>query len=170
MKTPRTTRDGAMSDLYDQDLLLWSEQQADLLRRRAAGEITNDADLDWLNIAEEIEAVGASQRRELRSRLIRLLQHLLKWRYQPELPCRSWRATIKAQRADIDDLLAQSPSLRRALSDLLTVAYHRARDEALEETGLLNLPELSPFTMEDVLGGELRDEYCEGVQPRHGLP
>ncbi len=147
-----------MSDLYDQDLLLWSEQQAQLLRRRAAGDITNDADVDWLNIAEEIEAVGASQRRELRSRLIRLMQHLLKWNYQPELRSRSWRATIKAQRDDIEDLLAQSPSLRRTLPDVLPVAYRRARDEALEETGLLKLPELSPFTLEDVLGGELRDE------------
>jgi hypothetical protein len=68
-------------DRYDRDVLLWSERQANLLRRRAAGEIANDADLDWLNIAEEIEAVGVSQRRELRSRLIRLLQHLLKWKY-----------------------------------------------------------------------------------------
>ncbi len=144
-----------MGDLYDQDLLLWSEQQAGLLRRRAAGEITNDADMDWLNIAEEIEAVG---RRELRSRLIRLLQHLLKWKYQPELRSRSWRTTIKAQRDDIEDLLAQSPSLRRTLPDVLPAAYRRARDEALEETGLLKLPELSPFTLEHVLGGELRGE------------
>jgi len=118
-----------MSDLYDEDQLLWSERQAELLRRRAAGEITNDADVGWLNIAEEVEAVGASQRREVRSRMIRLLQHLLKWRYQPELRCRSWRAAIKAQRAEIDDLLAQSPTLRRALTDLLPAAYHRARGE-----------------------------------------
>jgi len=50
-----------MSDLYDQDMLLWSEQQAELLRPRAAGEISNDADVDWLSIAEEIEAVEAGR-------------------------------------------------------------------------------------------------------------
>ena len=49
-----------MSD-YDSDILIWSERQADLLRRRAAGELVNDAALDWPNIAEEIEDVGRSQ-------------------------------------------------------------------------------------------------------------
>ena len=52
-----------MSDLYDTDFLLWSERQADLLRRRAAGELVNDAEFDWLNVAEEIEDVGRSQLR-----------------------------------------------------------------------------------------------------------
>jgi hypothetical protein len=74
----------AMSDLYDVDFILWTEQQATLLRRRAAGELVNDAELDWQNLAQEIEAVGGNTRRELRHRLARLLQHLLKWHYQPE--------------------------------------------------------------------------------------
>ncbi len=43
-----------MSDLYDADIVTWSERQADLLRRRAAGELVNDAEMDWSNIAEEI--------------------------------------------------------------------------------------------------------------------
>ena len=51
----------AMADLYEDDILLWSERQAELLRRRAAGELVNDAELDWPNIAEEIEDVGKSQ-------------------------------------------------------------------------------------------------------------
>jgi hypothetical protein len=50
-----------MSDLYDDDILLWSERQAALLRRRAANE------LDWENIAEEIEDVGCSELRSCRS-------------------------------------------------------------------------------------------------------
>ena len=54
-----------MSDLYDADILQWSEHQAALLRRRAAGELVNEADLDWPNIAEEIESLGKSQSREL---------------------------------------------------------------------------------------------------------
>ena len=73
-----------MSDLYDEDFTIWTERQAALLRRRAAGELVNDAELDWRNIAEEIESLGGNARRELRSRLARLLQHLLKWHYQPE--------------------------------------------------------------------------------------
>src|SRR5262245_32330424 len=43
---------------YDTDILLWSEHQAELLRRHAAGERVNDAALDWPNIVEEIEGEG----------------------------------------------------------------------------------------------------------------
>jgi hypothetical protein len=140
-----------MSDLYDEDFVLWTKQQATLLRRRAAGDLINDAELDWLNLAEEIEAVGGNTRRELRHRLTRLLQHLLKWHYQPELRSRSWRATIRTQRQEIADLLADNPSLRPRLPEFLAATYPRARTEALEETGLLSLPEESPFTLEQTL-------------------
>jgi len=50
-----------MNDLYDEDIVLWSERQGELLRRRAAGELVNEAELDWPNIAEEIESVGNEQ-------------------------------------------------------------------------------------------------------------
>ena len=114
--------------------------------------------LDWLNIAEEIESVGGNTRRELRNRLIRLLQHLLKWHYQPELRSRSWRATIRTQRQQIEDLLAENPSLRARLPELFSAAYHRARVAALDETGLLDLPKASPFTVEQALGDELPEQ------------
>jgi hypothetical protein len=146
-----TTPEGRMSD-YDTDLLIWSERQAALLRRRAAGELVNDAEIDWSNVAEEIASVGRSERRELRNRLARLLQHLLKWRYQPDHRSRSWRATIATQRREIEALLADSPSLRATLPDVLAVAYRAARDDAITETGLLDLPEASPFTVEQTLG------------------
>ena len=146
-----------MSD-YDTDLLTWSERQAALLRRRAAGELVNDAEIDWPNVAEEIESVGRSERRELRNRLARLLQHLLKWQYQPEHRSRSWRATITTQRREIEALLADSPSLRATLPDVLAVAYRAARDDAITETALLNLPEASPFTVEQALGEPLADD------------
>jgi hypothetical protein len=103
-----------MSD-YDIDLSQWAEQQAALLRRRAAGELVNDADLDWENIAEEIEAVGGNTRRELRNRLTRLLQNFLKWHYQPEYRSRSWRSAIRTQRQEIEDLLADNPHLKAKL-------------------------------------------------------
>ena len=144
-----------MSDVYDEDFVLWTEQQAKLLRRRAAGELVNDIELDWLNLAEEIEAVGGNTRRELRNRLARLLQHLLKWQFQPELRSRSWRATIRTQRQEIEDLLADNPSLRPKLSEFLAAAYPRALAATLDETGLLNLPQTSPFTIEQTLAGTL---------------
>lgn len=147
-----------MSDLYDEDFTIWTERQAALLRRRAAGELVNDAELDWRNIAEEIESLGGNARRELRSRLARLLQHLLKWHYQPEHRSRGWRSTIRTQRQEIEDLLADNPSLRSKLPELLPVAYQRGRTEALEETGLLDLPPASPFTVEQALGDPLSDD------------
>jgi hypothetical protein len=147
-----------MSDLYDEDFTLWTERQAALLRRRAAGELVNDADLDWQNIAEEIEAVGGNTRRELRNRLARLLQHLLKWHYQSERRSRSWRSTIWTQRQEIEDLLADNPSLRGKLPELFLVAYQRARTAALDETGLLDLPLVAPFSIEQALRDPLADD------------
>ena len=147
-----------MSGLYDEDFTLWTEQQASLLRRRAAGELVKDAELDWQNIAEEIESVGANTRRELRNRLVRLLRHLLKWHYQPEHRSRSWRSDIRTQRQEIEDLLAENPSLRGKLPELFLAAYTRARTSALEETGLLDLQRTSPFTMEQALGDPLMDD------------
>ena len=147
-----------MSDLYDEDFTLWTEQQAALLRRRAAGELVNDADLDWQNIAEEIESMGGNTRRELRNRLARLLRHLLKWHYQPEHRSRSWRSTIRTQRQEIEDLLADNPSLRSKLSALFLAAWPRARADALDETGLLDLPQSSPFTIEQALGAALTND------------
>jgi hypothetical protein len=144
-----------MSDLYDTDILLWSERQAELLRRLAEGEQIDTDDLDWTNLAEEIEAVGISQRRELSNRMVRLLHHLLKYHYQPELRSRSWRSTIRTQRREIGDLLADSPSLRPTLAAALVRAYPNARQDALDETGLLDLPVDLPFTIEQVLEAEL---------------
>ena len=146
-----------MSD-YETDFLTWSERQAGLLRRRAAGELVNEAEIDWQNIAEEIEAVAGNTRRELRNRLARLLQHLLKWHYQPEHRSRSGRSTIRTQRQEIEDLLADNPSLQSKLLDLFLAAYPRARADALEETGLLDLPQEPPFTIEQALRDLLPDD------------
>jgi hypothetical protein len=66
-----------MSD-YDSDIALWSEHQADLLRRQAAGQLVNDADLDWPNIAEEIKVLGRSERSSLRSRITTIIEHLMR--------------------------------------------------------------------------------------------
>ncbi len=133
------------SGLYDQDFVAWTEQQAALLR-------ANDLSaIDREHLAEEIESVGASERREMRRRLARLLQHLLKWRYQPDLRSRRWAATITAQRDELATIFDDSPSLRARLPDVLSGAYELGRGWALEETGLLRLPETCPWTAEQVV-------------------
>ena len=82
-----------MSDLYEDDILLWSERQAELLRRRAAGDLVNEAELDWPNLAEEIEDVGRSQLHSVELLLVQALRHILKakaWPLSCDVP--SWRA------------------------------------------------------------------------------
>ena len=116
MAEPRT--------LYDTDILIWSEQQAALLRRVAAGERVNSDDLDWLNIAEELEGASRSQRAELRHRVKRLLQHLLKWHFQPDQRSRSWRSMILTQRDEIAALLG-AHSAEEAPERLIAAALAR---------------------------------------------
>src|SRR5580692_10583678 len=104
-----------MGDRYDEDIVLWSERQSELLRRRAAGELVNDAELDWPNIAEEIEAVGRAEQDQLTNRLAILLAHLLKLRFQPDLRGNSWRLTILEQRRRAERIVSRNPSLRPRL-------------------------------------------------------
>jgi Domain of unknown function DUF29 len=135
---------GAVS--YDDDLYAWTKEQADLLRQRAANEI------DWDNLAEEIEAVGRSERREIRSRLEILLIHLLKWRYQPEWRSNSWRASISEARRRIEDVLADNPSLSVFPGESLAGAYRLATfSETIRRLELYRLPDICPWTIHQVL-------------------
>jgi hypothetical protein len=98
--------------LYERDELAWSLTQARALRERQA-----DA-LDWDNLAEEIEDLGKSLVRELRSRLGVLVAHVIKLHVQPERYSTSWRGTILEQQRQIRMLLDDAPSLRSRLPDL----------------------------------------------------
>ncbi len=133
---------------YDIDVFEWTKEQADALRRRASNE------LDWDNLAEEIEALGVSNRHQIKSRLEILILHLLKWRYQPEWRCGSWRGSILEARHRLEMLLEESPSLRRLPDEYLPRAYPWARRKALAETGLDALPETCPWTIEQILDGD----------------
>jgi hypothetical protein len=98
-----------MSD-YDTDAVTWSEQQADLLRRLAAGERVNDL-VDWENVAEEIESVGKSQRLALASHVLRVLEHLMKLEASPATaPRRGWRETVRRARAEIEEFWKRAPA------------------------------------------------------------
>ncbi len=119
-----------MSDLYDRDFYAWANEQAALLRSGRLG------DADIANIAEEIESMGRSEKRELVSRLAVLLLHLLKWQFQPGLRGASWDTSIRVQRIRLADHLADNPSLKPRLSEAIASAYRVARLEAAAETGL----------------------------------
>ena len=139
-----------MSDLYDRDFYAWANEQAALLR---AGRLST---ADIAHIPEEIESMGRSEKRELTSRLAVLLAHLLKWRFQPERRGRSWQATIREQRSEVADLLADNPSLGARLDELLPNAYGKAVQIAIRETDLAEetFPAICPWTFEQAMQDE----------------
>ena len=129
----------------DEDFYGWTVEQSRLLR---LGELSA---IDAANIAEEIESIGRSDRRELKNRLVVLLMHLLKWRHQPGGRSRGWSATIDVQRLQIEGILGESPSLRPSVAVLLAEAHAIVRAGAIAETGLADeaFPEACPFTADE---------------------
>lgn len=122
---------------YDGDTAGWAEHQAALLR---AGRL---AELDIENVAEEIESVGRSEQKELTSRLIVLIAHLLKWQFQPSRRGSSWQDTISTQRVQIARHMKRNPSLKAKLDDAVEDGHADARLVARMETGLE--PEVFPL-------------------------
>ncbi len=120
--------------LYDEDFLAWSRQQADALR--AAMRDGSNQRLDWVNLAEEIEDLGKSVRRELQRQIRRIVRHLLKLEHSPAKdPRRGWEESIVDARAEIEDLLETSPSLRSWLGRDVERQTQRGIDLALRDLG-----------------------------------
>ncbi len=140
---------------YETDLLIWSERQADLLRRMGTGERVNDQ-VDWQNVAEEIESLGRSDKRELHSRVATILEHLIKLQVSPARePRAGWRETIVRQRGQIRRLLRDSPSLRPTIPVVIAEELSTAIEDAtaaLESYGEPAVPADMTFTAEQVLG------------------
>ena len=132
---------------YDEDFVAWLEDQARHARRAETG------DLDLENIAEELEGMARSDRREIRDRLTVLLLHLLKYTAQPRRRSSGWRATIGEQRLQIASVIEDSPSLRSYPAEVLGRCYADARIRAVLETRLpaTAFPEDCPFGIEDLL-------------------
>jgi hypothetical protein len=116
-------RSGAASSraLYDEDFALWVDEQVAALR---TGDV---AALDLQNLIEELEGLMRRDERALGSQLKRIMTHMLKQRYQPQRASRSWQDSIRDDRERIEDIIDQSPSLRRLLPDLMTRNYPRGR-------------------------------------------
>ena len=136
-----------MSELYDTDFYAWANEQAKLLRE---GKLAA-ADID--HIVEELEILGRTEKRELTSRLVVLLTHLLKWRHQPSLRGNSWRLTIKEQRRALRRHLRDNPSLKASLPEVFADAYGdavlaTARDSGLDET---TFPETCSWSFDQLM-------------------
>ena len=132
---------------YEHDFYGWTQEQAALLK---AGRLN---ELDIVNLIEEVETMGRSEKRALESRLTVLLLHLLKWQYQPVRRGRSWQLTIKTQRLEFLKVLRDNPGLKPSLDQCLVDAYQIAVLRASEETALDEsvFPEICPWTLADVI-------------------
>ena len=147
-----------MADLYDRDVVAWSEQQAALLRRRAAGELVNDAELDWPNIAEEIEDVGNEQRNALESLLTNIMQHRLQidaWPLAQAVP--HWQHEIDGWRVQVRRPLRRSPKLASDMEKDLTELYRDAvasTYRVVEGQPRPPMPAQCPWTLDELLAEE----------------
>jgi len=141
--------------LYDTDFVEWTARTAELLRDGRF------EDVDLENLAEEVEDLGKSDRKAVRSQMIRMLMHLIKYRIQPQHAGASWRSSVVDARREILLTLEDSPSLRRHLSENLQKLYREGVRDALDETGLsekkkqLGIPESCPWTLSELLDGDL---------------
>src|SRR5690625_5034020 len=108
---------------YETDFYRWTQETAELLKQHKFTEV------DLAALIEEVEDMGKSEKRALKSRLTVLLLHLLKWQYQPTHRGRSWQQTLRNQRRDILEELADNPSLKPLLPKIGERAYVKAIGE-----------------------------------------
>jgi hypothetical protein len=145
-----------LAKLYERDFVRWTESQAAELRR--AAEAGANLPLDWLRLAEEVEALGERDRREHYSRLVRAIEHLLKLQFAPvEQPRRVWEVSVLNQRRDLHQLLRSSPSLKRTAKAVLAQAHEEALQLVersipdAEQPLWPDLPRTCPFALDQVL-------------------
>ena len=139
---------------YDTDILLWSEHQAALLRRRAAGELVNEAEMDWPNIAEEIEDVGRSQLHAVESLLVQALRHMLKadaWPLSRDAP--TWRADAIDFRRQARRRFVPSMRQRIDVAGLYADAL-AAMPETIDGQPPLPMSEVCSVTLDDLLSDD----------------
>src|SRR5262245_57599845 len=137
---------------YETDFYTWTQTQAAALRAK------DWPALDVAHLAEEIANLGQSIENAIESHLERLLLHLLKYRYDPtQRPRRGWRLTIRHARREIARLIRKNPGLQHHPAGYLAEAYHHARADAPDATGLLlvTFPEACPWQIEQVLAEDL---------------
>ena len=149
-----------MSDLYDQDFIGWTEQQARLLRDAAA--LRPNLGLDWDHLIEEVEDLGRSHHDAVSSQIARIIEHLLKLEFSSATdPRPGWRHTVRSARAEIERRLDRDPGLKSRLTEILLQETPRATclaagamDDHGEDTGavLARLHSGEGYTLDHVLG------------------
>jgi Domain of unknown function DUF29 len=140
----------SLAMLYETDFHAWALEMAQLIKTKQFDKI------DVEHLSEEVESMGASERNALESRLIELMQHLLKWQFQPERKGRSWKLSIDKQRIGIDKVLKQNPSLKHQYQQRVDECYVYAKRYAAAETKLpiSTFPETCPYSVEQLFDFE----------------
>jgi Domain of unknown function DUF29 len=135
---------------YDRDFYSWSLEQARLVRQGRWDAVDRE------NVAEEIESSGREQFNKLESALRALMMHMLKWDHEAGRRSRSWSISIRQQRLEIDDVLADNPGLKSRIAEAVARGYRKARLEAAKETGLDEkiFPETCPYSWDDIVARE----------------
>jgi hypothetical protein len=150
MATMQTPVAGA---LYERDETAWLETMAELIRHGRLDEV------DYPNLAEYLADMARRDRREVESRLTVLISHVLKWTYQPDRRSGSWKATIIAQRQELESLVSRGV-LRKHAEAVLADVYDNAVERTAAETGLPpnTFPAACPYTLDQLLSVELLAE------------
>ena len=140
--------------LYETDYMQWIETTIEKLRSQ------DYANVDWENMIEEIEAMGRSDRQHLKSNLIVILLHLLKWEFQPEKRSGTWESSIIEHRRRVKDDLIDSPSLKPYLENIFAEGYTQAVKQAKAETDLPleTFPVQCPYELPQVIDDEFLPE------------
>jgi hypothetical protein len=163
--------------LYERDFVLWTETQAEALR--AAGHGGTNQALDWENLAEEIESLGRSDKRELHSQIYRIIRHLLKLQFSPATDPRSgWRESVVDARARGELVLADSPSLQPQLEQIVLTQMPRAIKRTIFDLG--ERGEIDPtteralrtagYSADQILGDWFPPEPLRSTEPTHPRP
>ena len=143
------------TSLYEQDILLWVEDTVNKLKNH------DFKNLDIDNLIEEVESLGISQKKELISRLMVLLEHLLK-RLYVDLPYdyNGWERTIRNQRSEIDLLITQIPSLKSRWDDSFFIAWGIALKTVRKEYRQVSFPDRWPHSqsVETILNEDFWEE------------
>lgn len=136
--------------LYETDYLQWLETTLEKLQSQ------DYTHVDWENLIEEIADMGRSERRSIKSNLIVILVHLLKWEFQSEKRSGSWEGSIIEHRRRVREALDDSPSLKPHLESIFAESYTQAVKQAKAETGLpVELfPVMSPYELSEVINDE----------------
>src|SRR5215831_319693 len=136
---------GTNTDLYSQDFYRWTQETAALI---AAGKWH---EIDQALLADEIAGLGRDDQREIARRMQRLLKELLLWWALPGERKGNWASAIIEERARLEDIVEDSPSLKAHLGEVLATEYRWARSKAKDQTPGYVFPEACPFTVAQVL-------------------